>query len=363
MPPPVTARVLRVVPRTVTLSQNYPALLRGYRKVRVVARVNGVLESRDYKEGARVEQGATLFRIEKDVYSAEVDQRKANLASAKASKENATSAFKRTKHLYKSTKGGAASKSQYQNARAKLRSAKAAVRQARAALKQAKIDLDYTDVTAPISGRISLRDIDVGNLVQPGDKLATITALNPIEARFALTVEDAALLRRQRRDKNASPVRVIAHSALRSESLRGRIDYLASTIDPQTSTVEARATFENPERLFLPGEYVQVRLEGLEKPDVLAVPQIAVTQGQGGSELYVLDKNNRARTQNVELGQTFEPAGSSAFSVIVTHGLSAGARVVVNHIDSIKAGARIKAGSSGSGNAKRGRTNQDSARK
>jgi membrane fusion protein (multidrug efflux system) len=127
------------------------------------------------------------------------------------------------------------------------------------------------------------------------------------------------------------------------KSLTGHVNYLDAEVNRQTSTVLARATFQNPGGYYLPGQFVRVKLRHLQVPHVLAVPEVAVTQGQSGSELYVLGKHNKARSQQVELGQSFGHGGKPfAYWVIVKQGLKPGARVVVNHIASVKAGERIK---------------------
>jgi membrane fusion protein (multidrug efflux system) len=338
--PPLAAQVLTVKPRTARLTEHYPALLRSRQQVQVVARVTGVLKARHYKQGERVHKGDKLFTIQKSQYRAQVRQRRANLANAKATRKNAAQTYERRQSLYKK---GAVSQHQLQNARAKQRSAKAAVRQAKAALDQAQLNLGYTDVTAPVTGEAGLREVDIGNLVNPGDKLVMITPLSPIEARLSLPVTDAILLGRQRRRDKAPRVKAVVHSQLTSHSLTGRIDFLASTVDPETGTVKARATFRNSHRFFAPGQYVQVNLKGLEKPNVLAVPQIAVAQGQSGARLFVLDGRNRAQPKPVELGDTFKIPGAPFNPwVIVTQGLKRGGRVVVNHISSVTSGRRIK---------------------
>jgi membrane fusion protein (multidrug efflux system) len=358
--PALKAQVLTVTPQTATVSKNYAALLRSRRQVKIVARVPGFLKARYYNEGAYVKKGTMLFTIEQAPYKATVEQRKANLASAKAKRYNAQLTFNRTARLYKSTNGQGTSKQNYDNDLASLKMAKAAVQQAKAALDQAQINFNYTHVQAPVDGMISLRKVNVGNLVQSGQQLATITPLNPIEARFSLPVRDAAALRHQRRRHDPPPVTAVLRSPGERQQLTGRINFLASHVNRQTSTVLAQATFNhNAKGLFLPGQFVRVVLKNLRMRDVMAVPQDAVTQGQEGSQVYVLGKNNKARSQQVDLGVTFtRKSKRHKYWSIVTKGLKKGDRVVVNHIASVKAGERIKPQPVGKNNPHAGGSNR-----
>ncbi|HET8791346.1 MAG TPA: efflux RND transporter periplasmic adaptor subunit, partial [Modicisalibacter sp.] len=204
----------------------------------------------------------------------------------------------------------------------------------------AQIDLDYTTVTAPISGQIGLSQVNVGSLVQPPQELVTITSLQTIEARFALPPEDAAALRLQRRTPEAGEVTpvALATTTLNSEmnSLRGRLNYLGASVDRDTGTVQVEATFDNPQTLFLPGQFVHVELDGLVMPSVIAVPEIAVLEGREGPLVYVVAKNGEAKPVNVNLGDRSGPW------IVIDSGLEPGQRVVVTHVASVQPGRRIE---------------------
>jgi membrane fusion protein (multidrug efflux system) len=328
----VPDKVLTLKRQAVAMNKSYPALLRSKQQVEVVARVNGFLEKREFKEGERVHKGQKLFTIEPAPYKAQLEQKQADLASAQANENNAQRNWKRISTLYKRK---VASRAKRDDAKAKLQTAKASVQQARAAVDQAKIQMNYTQVNAPVTGMIGLRQVNVGNLVQASEKLVTITPLDPIEARFSMPIAEATALRLQRMDKKAPSVVAELKKPL-GKKLKGKVTFLGSTVNRQTSQVQARATFDNPKALFMPGEYVSVKLVHLELPHLLTVPQAAVAQGQEGSQLYVLNKDNVAKPQNVSLGTQVGDW------IVVTKGVKAGDRVVVNHIASVNAGAKIK---------------------
>lgn len=328
----VPAQVLTLHAQTVGMSKSYPALLRSKQQVQVVARVGGFLEKRYYDEGQHVTKGEKLFTIEPAPYKAQLEQKQADLASAKASEHETRLNWERVSTLYKRHVD---SRQQRDDAKAKLETAQASVKQAKAAVDQAQINMGYTQVKAPVSGMIGLRKVNVGNLVQASQQLATITPLNPIEARFSMPVSEAAALRAQRANQKAPKVSAVITTS-GGKTVTGKVDFLGSRVDQQTSTVQARATFNNPHAVFLPGQFVRVKLEHLQLHYLLAVPQAAVGEGQEGPQLYVLDKNGQAQPRNVNLG------AQVGHWIIVTHGVKPGDRVVVDHIATIDAGTPIQ---------------------
>ena len=335
-PPPLAAQVMEVQPRNLPVDKQYSALLRSEQQVVVTARVTGILEERHYQEGERVEKGQLLFTIEPIRYEATVRQRHADLQSAEAELYRAQRNWERFERLYEQN---SVSQQQRDEALATLKIAQAMVAQAQAALDDAEIDLDYTTVTAPISGQIGLSEVDVGSLVQPPEELVTITSLQTIEARFALPPEDAVALRMQRRTPEAGEVTPIAMATLtpnsETKSLRGRLSYLGADVDRDTGTVQVEATFDNPQSLFLPGQFVHVELDGLVMPNVIAVPEIAVLEGREGPLVYVVAENGEAKPTNVNLGDRAGPW------IVIDSGLKPGQGVVVTHVASVQPGLRI----------------------
>lgn len=335
--PPHKVEVAEMARQDIPLDKSYPSLLRSDDEVTLVARVNGFLEERHFEPGQLVEEGNRLFTIEPDLYQATVNQREADLQSARAELSRAQRDAQRFEQLLSQN---SVSRQQYDQALADQRVAQANVAQAEAALTSANLDLGYSQVTAPVSGMIGLSQVNVGNLVTSGTELATITPLDPLEVRFQLPQRDAFELRRQL-SEGEDPSDIGARLSIPGVSggsdseLEGHLDFLGSRVDSGTSTVQASATFENPEASVLPGQFVRVRIEGLKRFDVIAVPEIAVTQGLMGPQVFVLDEDNKARERTVALGEVAGPWQ------LIREGLEPGDRVVVGDPAGLEPGMAI----------------------
>lgn len=334
--PPHPVEVAELIRQDLDLERSYPSLLRSDDEVTLVARVTGTLEQRHFEPGEMVEKGAVLYSIEPDVYQAAVRQREADLQSARAQLERAQRDANRFERLLSQN---SVSRQQVDQARSELSVARAAVVQAEAALATARIDLDYAEVTAPVAGMISLSRVNVGNVVSNGTELATITPLDPLEVRFQLPQRDAFELRRQMEERDSvEEIRAVLQlpGVEGSEQLVGRLTFLGSRVEEGTSTVQASASFDNPEHRVLPGQFVRVELEGLKRFDVLAVPEIAVGQGLMGPQVFVLDEDNVARARPVGLGEVAGPWH------ILRDGVEPGERVVVGDLAGIEPGVTIE---------------------
>ncbi|MBW5799862.1 efflux RND transporter periplasmic adaptor subunit [Halomonas elongata] len=331
--PPRPMPVMELVRQDIPLEKSYPSKLRSDEEVTLVARVTGFLEERKFNPGDMVEKGDSLYAIEPDLYQATVDQREADLESAKAELARTQSDARRYEQLLNQN---SVSRQQYDQALADRNVARASVAQAEAALASARIDLGYANVTAPVSGQISLSQVNEGNLVSSGTELATITPLDPLKVRFQLPQADAFALRQQLAEQSVSDIGTHLELTTGVDPLKGQLDFLGSRIDEGTSTVQAQATFSNPDGQALPGQFARVHLEGLKRFDVLAVPEIAVTQGLMGPQVFVLDEDDIARARPVQLGELAGPWQ------ILRDGVKEGDRVVVGDPAGLEPGTPIE---------------------
>lgn len=335
-PPPVTVQT--VSPQSVDVEQDYAGRVHGVREVEVRARVGGILEERLYREGQRVEQGDLLFRIDSEPFEAHLQEARAQRQSARADLEEAERDWRRISRLYER---GAVSESERDRARSAVSLARAAVALAEAQVTRARLDRDYATVEAPVSGVTSVEEVPEGSLLERGTRLTRIVQHDPVHVRFALPESDAAVQRAARRALAAGDAGEHRHEAVAiladgSEyAVTGEIDFTDSSIDRRTGTVRARAVFDNPDGVLVPGQFLRVRvlLESLD--GVFLVPESVISEGAEGPQLYVVDDGGLAQAVPVELGPV---VGGRQ---VILDGLEDGARVIVNGHATVQPGAPV----------------------
>ena len=322
-PPPVEVGVVDVEPRELTLSLEYPAQLKGVREVEVRARVSGILLERRYDEGARVEAGDVLFRIDPDPFRAQVARARADLGVAEANLGQARRERDRIVPLYEQK---LASLRDRDTALASFESAEAAVAASRAALRTAELDLSYTDVRAPIAGLTSREVRSEGSLVTAGAESSLLTYIVQADRLYidlAVADTDADLVRTALAADHAGKVGVsVTDVQGTSLGAMGTIEFVSPRVDDATGTVSIRAVLDNPGGV-VPGRIVRAHIEGVTIPRSLVIPKRAVMHGAQGTYVWTVDGSGQVTPAPVELGAL---AGND---VAVTAGLTPGARVVV----------------------------------
>lgn len=334
--------------RSVDVREEYAGRARGAREVEVRARVDGILEQRGYTEGAMVEQGEQLFRIDPEPFEAAVDSAEAQLQNARANLRQAQRDWDRIKSLYADD---AVSTRERDAAQSALELARADVALARAGLRSAEIELGYTAVEAPLDGVTSLEAVPEGSLVGPGDLLTTVTQLDPIHVRFALPERDVLARREARRamsagadaDIDSEREAVLILPGGERYERKGKLDFTNASIDPDTGTVRARAVFPNPDNRLTPGLFVRVELRTATLEGVAVIPETAVGSGQDGPVVYTVDDAGQAVRTPVELGPVVD-AGQ-----VIEAGLDDGDRVVVSGHSGLRDGAEVQVHADGGG--------------
>jgi membrane fusion protein (multidrug efflux system) len=322
-PPPVEVGVLVVEPRALPLELEYPAQLRGVREVEVRARVSGILIERRYDEGAHVEAGELLFRIDPDPFRAEVARVRAALGVEEVNLASATRERDRIVPLYDQN---LASLRDRDAALAAFESAEAAVAAARAALRTAELNLSYTEVRAPIAGLTSREVRSEGSLVTAGTDSSLLTYIvqaDRLYVELAVADTDADLVRAAVEGGDAGHVGVTVIDVQGNALAEiGKIEFISPRIDDATGTVAIRAVLDNPGGI-VPGRIVRARIEGVRIPNSLVIPKRAVMHGAQGPYVWTVDGSGQASPAPIVLGA---PSGND---VAVVSGLTAGARVVV----------------------------------
>lgn len=339
-PPPPAVTVAHPVERAVADSIEFVGTTEPTQVVDLRARVNGYLEKILFKDGADVQAGQELFLIEQAPYQAVLDAAKAANQKAVASLALAQSQYRRMEPLLKN---GVVTQEELDVQAAQVETSKADVAAAEAAVRKAELDLGYTKVTAPISGRIGRHMVDVGNLVRAEDtQLAVIRVIDPIYAIFDVGENDLLRFMAMRRneelpDPDKNPP--VLHLGLANEEgfpHEGKLDYREMIVGTQTGTARRRAIFPNPGWQLIPGMQVRIQADiGDPKPHLL-VDERAIGSDQRGDYLYLVDSKDTVEYRPVKLGIH---VGSMR---VIESGIKASDWVVVNGLQCARPGLEVK---------------------
>ena len=333
--PPVEVGIVEVMPRDLPLSLEYPAQLKGEREVEVRARVSGILLERRYQEGAHVEAGDILFRIDPEPFRAAVARARAEVGVQEANLGQTRRERDRIVPLYEQK---LASLRERDTALAAFESAEAAIAAARAALRTAELDLSYTDVRAPISGLTSREVRSEGSLVTAGTDSSLLTYIVQADRLYvdlSATDTDADLVRAALAEDAPGQVGVkVTDAQGRAIGAMGMIEFVSPRVDDTTGTVAIRAVLDNLSGI-VPGRIVRAHIQGVSIPNALVIPKRAVMHGAQGAYVWIVDGSGQPTPTPVELGAL---AGND---VAVTTGLTAGARVVVDGLLKLRPGQPV----------------------
>lgn len=306
-PPPPKVEVAVPVQKKITRFIESTGTTAAVKSVDLVARVQGFLQSIDYRDGTFVKQGTTLFTIEPDTYKLKLEQAQAAEAGAQASLKQAEADFKRQTDLVARQ---AVSQSTLDTSTANRDNAQANLQQAQVNTAIAKVNYGYTNVTAPFDGIVSAHLVSVGELVGVASptQLATIVALDPIWVNFNVSEVDVLRVREEarRRGMTVDELRKLPiEIALQTDTgfpHKGTLDYLSPTLNQSTGTIAVRGILSNPDRVLLPGFFVRVRVPFEQQEDALLVPDTALGADQAGRYLLVVNGENVVEQRKVTTG-------------------------------------------------------------
>jgi len=348
---PVEVGVITVSTEPVTLLQELPGRTAPYRVAEVRARVDGIVLERLFEEGSDVKEGQVLYRIDPLPYQAALDSAKAALARAQANQRSNKLLADRYAELLAAK---AVSQQEYDNAFAAMKASEADVAAARAAVRTAEINLGYTRVKSPIAGRIGRAEVTEGAYVRQAEAnlMATVQQLDPIYVD--LTRSSAEVLRLQRQLEAGNLVRskeggakvrlVLEDGTVYAEE--GTLQFSDVTVNPTTGSITLRALFPNPKGELLPGMFVRAQLEEGTRPEALLVPQVAVRRdAQGKASVLVVNGDGKVEARPVEAPRA---VGNKW---LVTEGLNAGDRVIVEGLQKVRPGSQVTTVSAAAGSA------------
>jgi len=350
-PPPPKVTVAQPLIETVTDYLEFTGTTVASEFAEVRARVSGLLQSMKFEPGTEVAQGELLFVIDPAEYQADLQAAEAELAGAQAQYERAETEYKRADKLFKQKAGAEAEVVKW---RVQRDVASAEILRTQAKVDRARLNLGYTQVTAPISGRVGREEVEVGNLVGEGEAtvLTDVTDSDPMYVYFNLNERD--LLRvleiyRGRIEEQATDpgevsgekLDIPVYVGLANEEgypHEGRYDFAESSVDPDTGTIQLRAVFDNPGRppTLLPGLFARVRLPLDTRPDIPLVTERAIGTDQAGTYLLVVNSENLVERRDVETGQRIDGL------IVIEAGIQNDELVVVDGIQRARPGGRVE---------------------
>jgi membrane fusion protein (multidrug efflux system) len=329
-PAPPSVTVVRAIQKDIRPSVSFSGRVAAIDKVELRARVDGFLEQQLFKDGQDVKQGDLLFVMEKGQYAAAVAQAQGNIEAAQAVLSLADIEVKRQTELVAKS---AAPQSQLDLATAKQQQAKGQLDQLNAALMQAQLNLGYTDIRAPIAGRIGAAQYSIGNFVgASSNPLAMIVSQDPIYVNFTVSQREILDIRKKHAGQQAGAVVYIELADGSQYSQVGKIDFVDVTVNQGTDSVEVRASFANPDRLLIDGQLVDVKVEGDKPEAALVIPQAALQIDQGGPYALLVNKDNKIEVRYVE------PGRMEGSDVSIAKGLTADDLVVTEGIQKVRPG-------------------------
>lgn len=338
--PPAPVTVAVVEPRDVPVTYEYVAQTAGYREIEVRARVTGILLKRNYKEGATVKQGESLFTIDPAPFQVALAKAEADLGVAEARFAQAKRESVRLKPVLEAR---AASQKELDDAVSAEQVAVAEVKSARARVAEAKLNLDYTRVESPISGVTSRAVVSEGALVSgPNVLLTTVTQTDPMYVIFGMPDREFLAIRRDveaGRLKIPEGGRFKATIKLSDGSLYGKsgtLNFSDVRVNGQTGTSEARAEIANPGGALRAGEFARVVLQGAMRPGAIVVPQRAVLESPQGKFVYIVNAEGKAEPRPLEAGDW------TSDGWVINSGLKPGDKVIVDGVMKIGPGAPVQ---------------------
>ena len=322
----IPVQVIQIQEQDFYPSLSFVSKIEAKDQVDVRARVTGFLTKRLFKEGDFVKEGQLLFEIEKDQFRASVNNAQANLAKAQANESNAEAQFKRTQDLFKTKDVSQAVLDQRQ---AEYSTAKAMVKQAQAELDIANLNLNYTDVLSPISGRIGSAKYSTGSLIGPDSgSLAKIVSINPIYAVFSVSENQLLQMRDFWRKEGANNIDIdFIYANGDVYPYKGEMNFVDIALDEQMNTMRMRVSFENPEGELISGQYGRIEMKFKKPHKALLLPSELILRDLVGPYVYVVNSTNMLERRDISEGLELTNG-----MTVIESGLKAGDRVLTSNL-------------------------------
>ncbi len=339
-PPPAEVTVAKPVKRMVPIALEYTGTVRGYEEVEVRARVRGFLEKKHIQDGKRVTKGELLFSIDPRTFEATLARAKADQAAREADLRLAEVTLERTQQAGASN---AVSKIEVDRAQAQRDAAMAQVEQAKAVVRSAELDLEFTQIKAPINGRIGFVPVEVGDLVGATEPTLLARVINDEKVYATYDMEERTILESRKANQNRRPgedgrPNLLVRLGMSNEvgfPHEGYFDRADNAVNPQTGTIRVESIFDNKDGTILPGAYVRVQPVSGER-EAMTVPDTAVLLDQRGRYVLVVGAGNKVERRDVRVGEVVDRQR------IIVEGLDESANVIVNGLQRARPGVAVR---------------------
>lgn len=334
--PAMPVSVLELQATSVPISAEAVAQTEGAKEVEIRPRVGGILLKKMFEEGAPIKAGQAMFLIDPVPFQIALSNAKAQLAQQQSRVEQTQREAQRLQGLLATQ---SISQRESDNATSDNAVARASLAQYEASVREAQLNLSYTTVTSPLSGIAGRFEFSEGALVSPNTSLlTTVSQISPIWVRFSLSDSEVAALGGRLTESNVKKVNLVLPDGSEYKQ-SGKLNFAASQIDPTLGTQQLRATFENPDHLLLPGQFVRARITTGTRDGVFLVPQTSVLTGDQGKFVYVADKDKEGKT--VAAVRPIQEGGWQGTNWVILSGLKAGDQVITDNLIKVRPGAPV----------------------
>jgi multidrug efflux system membrane fusion protein len=330
-PAPVPVQTAAVQVRPVDIARTGLGTVSPWQMANITPEVSGRVVEIPFREGRAIKEGDVLLRIDPRPFQAALDQANAKKDQDVANLANTEKNLQRDQTLI--AKGGFATQQTVDNESAQVQMLKAAIAGDRAAIEAAQLNLEFATVKAPFSGVVSLRNIDVGNLVTPSAIVGTVTQIEPIAVNFTLPQSDLQDV--QSAARHGSPAVLVYGQSGNDQLAKGELDVINNQVDQASGTIKLKARFDNKDHKLWPGAFVQASVIIRTEKDALAVPSDAIQRGPNGAYVWLVSSDQTVHREEVKIGETQNGI------TVITSGVKAGDRVVVAGQYGLTQGARV----------------------
>jgi membrane fusion protein (multidrug efflux system) len=332
----VSVGVVTATRKPIAKSQDFVGRVEAIDRVEIRARVTGYLEAVEFKEGDLVQAGASLYKIEKGLFQAAVGEAAGALDRSKAAKVLSEVQLKRAEELYERNVGSAVARDQ---ARAADEQAKGTILIDQANLDTAKINLGYTDIVAPVTGKIGRTNVTKGNVVSPqSGPLTVIVSQDPMYVTFPVSQREFLRLQKLGEQLDVTKLKAnLRFADLSKYDQEGTVNFVDVTVNRTTDTVLVRASFPNPKGTLVDGQLVHVSIEAGKPVEKVVIPQSSLIADQEGTYVFIVD-DGKAAVRRVKTG-----GESGGTDIVVEEGLNGGEQVIVDGLQSVRPGTAVVA--------------------